>query len=81
MLGAVIGEARPVAVEGEELTLAYPFAAEFYKKKAESPDNRAAVGEALRALTAVRWRLSLSCATRPRPRIDPTTRSTPTRSE
>ena len=64
LLGAVIGEARPVEVDGEELTLAYPFSAEFYKKKAEDPANRAAVGEALG-----RWRVgaggcATSCATR-----------------
>jgi DNA polymerase III subunit gamma/tau len=57
LLGAVIGEARPVEVDGEELTLAYPFSAEFYKKKAEDPANRAAVGEALGALAGGRWRL------------------------
>ncbi len=57
LLGAVIGEAKPVSVDGEELTLAYPFAAEFYKKKAEDPANRAAVGEALGALAGGRWKL------------------------
>jgi DNA polymerase III subunit gamma/tau len=57
LLGAVIGEARPVAVDGDELTLAYPFTAEFYKKKAEDPANRAAVGEALGALAGGRWKL------------------------
>jgi DNA polymerase-3 subunit gamma/tau len=57
LLGAVIGEARPVAVDGEELTLAYPFTAEFYKKKAEDPANRVAVGEALGTLAGGRWRL------------------------
>jgi DNA polymerase-3 subunit gamma/tau len=57
LLGACIDEARPVAVDGEELTLAYPFAAAFYKKKAEDPDNRATVGEALGALLGGRWRL------------------------
>ncbi len=57
LLGAVIGEARPVEVDGEELTLVYPFSAEFYKKKAEDPANRATVGEALGALAGGRWRL------------------------
>jgi DNA polymerase-3 subunit gamma/tau len=57
LLGACIDEARPVAVDGEELTLAYPFSAEFNKKKAESPANRAALGEALGALVGGRWRL------------------------
>jgi DNA polymerase III subunit gamma/tau len=57
LLGACIVDARPVQVEGEELTLAYPFTAEFNKKKAESPANRAAVGEALGTLAGGRWRL------------------------
>ncbi len=57
LLGACIDDARPVAVDGEELTLAYPFSAEFNKKKAESPANRVAVGEALGTLAGGRWRL------------------------
>jgi DNA polymerase-3 subunit gamma/tau len=58
LLGALIAEARPVAVDGEDLTLAFAATAQFLKKKAESPSNRAAVGEALRAVTGGRWRLS-----------------------
>jgi DNA polymerase-3 subunit gamma/tau len=58
MLGAVIAEARPVAADGEDLTLAFAASAQFLKKKAEDPANRAAVGEALRAVTGGRWRLS-----------------------
>ncbi|HSZ14182.1 MAG TPA: DNA polymerase III subunit gamma/tau [Solirubrobacteraceae bacterium] len=57
LLGACIDEARPVELDGEELTLAYPFSAEFNKKKAESPANRAALGEALQTLAGGRWRL------------------------
>jgi hypothetical protein len=67
LLGACIDEARPVAVDGEELTLAYPFAAAFYKKKAEDPDNRATVGEALGALMGGRWRLSYELRDVPAP--------------
>jgi len=58
MLGACISEAVPVGVEGEHLTLAFSSAAQFHKKKAEDPTNRAAVSEALRAITGERWRLS-----------------------
>jgi DNA polymerase III subunit gamma/tau len=58
LLGAVIGEARPVAVDGEDLTLAFAPTEQFLKKKAEDPDYRAAVGEALRAVVGGRWRLS-----------------------
>jgi DNA polymerase-3 subunit gamma/tau len=67
LLGAVIGEARPVEVDGEELTLAYPFSAEFYKKKAEDPTNRATVGEALGALAGGRWRLRYELRDTPEP--------------
>ncbi len=58
LLGALIEEARPVAVDGEDLTLAFASTAQFLKKKAEDPANRTAVGEALSALTGERWRLS-----------------------
>jgi DNA polymerase III subunit gamma/tau len=58
LLGAVVCEARPVAVDGEDLTLAFSSTAQFLKKKAEDPANRAAVGEALRAVAGGRWRLS-----------------------
>jgi DNA polymerase III subunit gamma/tau len=68
MLGACLDEARPVALEGEELTLAYPFSAEFYKKKAEEPANRAAVGEALSALLGGRWRVRYELREAPEPR-------------
>ena len=56
LLGALIAEARPVALAGEELTLA--FSSTFLKKKAEDPANRVTVGEALRVITATRWRLT-----------------------
>jgi hypothetical protein len=59
LLGALIEEAEPVALEGEELTVAFAASAPFLKKKAEDPLNRAAVTEALVSLTGGgRWRLS-----------------------
>jgi DNA polymerase-3 subunit gamma/tau len=58
LLGALIAEAKPVAVDGEDLTLAFASTAQFLKKKAEGRDNRVAVGEALRAVAGGRWRLS-----------------------
>jgi DNA polymerase-3 subunit gamma/tau len=58
LLGALIAEARPVAVQEEDLTLAFSATAQFLKKKAEDPANRMIVGEALRAITGMRWRLS-----------------------
>src|SRR5262249_10542138 len=58
LLGALIAEARPVAAEGDDLILAFAASAQFLKKKAEDPSNRMTVGEALHAITGVRWRLS-----------------------
>jgi len=58
LLGALIADARPVGLEGDNLLLAFEQNAQLYKKKAEDPDNRAIVGEALRSVTGSRWRLS-----------------------
>jgi DNA polymerase III subunit gamma/tau len=58
LLGALIADARPAAVEGEDLTVAFASSAAFLKKKAEHPDNRAIVTEALGQVTGGRWRLS-----------------------
>ncbi len=58
MLGACIQEARPVDVKGEDLVVAFSTTTPFHKKKAESPDNRAAVAAALHDVTGRRWRLS-----------------------
>jgi DNA polymerase III subunit gamma/tau len=49
MLGAALGAARPVTVEAERLTVAFPPDAAFVKKKAEA--NRELVQQALRGLT------------------------------
>jgi DNA polymerase-3 subunit gamma/tau len=58
MLSAVLIDARPTAVAGEDLTVAFASSAAFLKKKAEHPDNRAIVSDALRQLSGGRWRLS-----------------------
>ncbi|HEX4564759.1 MAG TPA: DNA polymerase III subunit gamma/tau [Solirubrobacteraceae bacterium] len=58
MLAALIEQARPVALDGEELTVAFPSSASFLKKKAESGANRATVASALGDLAGGRWRLS-----------------------
>jgi DNA polymerase-3 subunit gamma/tau len=49
MVGAVLGDARPTALEGDRVTVAFPESAVFMKKKAES--NRELVEGALRGLT------------------------------
>jgi len=58
MLGALIQEAEPVALDGEELTVAFPSSASFLRKKAESNANRTIVASALGDLAGGRWRLS-----------------------
>jgi hypothetical protein len=58
MLSAVLIDTCPVAVVGEDLTVAFASSAAFLKKKAEHPDNRAIVADALRQITGGRWRLS-----------------------
>jgi DNA polymerase-3 subunit gamma/tau len=51
MLGALLAEARPVAVGERELTLAFPAGAAFLKRKAEQDDYRRTTVEALRTVT------------------------------
>jgi hypothetical protein len=49
MVGALLSEARPTALEGERLTVGFPADATFAKKKAEA--NRELVTGAIRGLT------------------------------
>jgi hypothetical protein len=49
MLGAALGAARPLALEGDRLVVAFPPDAAFVKKKAEA--NRELVQRALRGLS------------------------------
>jgi hypothetical protein len=58
LCGAVISDARPVSVSGQDLIIGFPTTAAFLKRQAEDPANRAIVTEALRQLTGGRWRLS-----------------------
>jgi DNA polymerase-3 subunit gamma/tau len=58
LIGALIAEAQPVAVTGDDLDVAFAATAQFLKKKAEDPANRAIVTEALGRLTGRRWRIS-----------------------
>jgi DNA polymerase III subunit gamma/tau len=49
MVGALLGDARPAALESDSLTVAFPSGAEFSKRKAEA--NRSLVQDSLRRLT------------------------------
>jgi DNA polymerase III subunit gamma/tau len=57
LLGAVIEDATPVALQDGELTLAFAPSSSFKKKKAEDAGNRAAIGEAIAALTGQKLRV------------------------
>jgi DNA polymerase-3 subunit gamma/tau len=57
LLGAVIEDATPVALDQKELTLAFAPSSSFKKKKAEDAANKAAVSEAIAALTGERLRI------------------------
>ncbi len=53
MLAATLEAARPVALSGQSLTLAFPAGGAFFKRKAEQEDYRRAAAEALRRVTGV----------------------------
>jgi DNA polymerase-3 subunit gamma/tau len=58
LLGALIAEAQPLRLDGQDLTLGFASTAQFLKKKAEDPVNRRTVAEALTAISSGRWQLS-----------------------
>ena len=58
LLGALIAEAQPVDVDGDEVTLAFAPSAAFLKRKAEDRAHYATVVEELRRVTGRRVRLT-----------------------
>jgi DNA polymerase-3 subunit gamma/tau len=62
MLAATLAAARPAALSGQALTLAFPTGAAFFKRKAEQDDNRRATAEAVKSVTgatvALRYELA-----------------------
>jgi DNA polymerase-3 subunit gamma/tau len=58
LLGALIAEAQPVDMDGDEVTLAFAPTAAFLKRKAEDRAHYATVAEQLRRVTGRRVRLS-----------------------
>lgn len=51
LCAGLLSTARPVALDADTLTVAFPEDQEFLRRKAENADMRACVGEALRAVT------------------------------
>jgi DNA polymerase III subunit gamma/tau len=62
MIAATLAAARPAALSGGALTLAFPADAAFFKRKAEQDDARRAAAEAVKSVTgaklALRYELS-----------------------
>jgi hypothetical protein len=58
LLCACLSEARPVELEGRELTIAFPMTGAFHRRQAEDPDRRAALIEGVRAITGLDVRLT-----------------------
>jgi len=62
MLAALLADARPVSLQGHDVTIAFPSDMAFLKKKAEQDEYRRATAEALRSVVgaslALRYELS-----------------------
>jgi DNA polymerase-3 subunit gamma/tau len=58
LCAGLLSAARPVAMGADTLTVAFPEDQEFLRRKAEAPDMRACVGEALRAVTGASLQVS-----------------------
>ena len=59
-LAAVLGEARPTALEGDTLTLEFPPTASFHRGVAEEPRNAGALADALFEVTGRRLALAFA---------------------
>jgi DNA polymerase-3 subunit gamma/tau len=57
MLAATLEAARPVTLNGEALTLAFPSGGAFFKRKAEQDDYRRAAADAVRSVTGASLKL------------------------
>jgi len=62
MLGALIENARPSALDRGELTLSWAESAAFYKRKAEDPACREQIASAIRTVTGSSLRLAYALA-------------------
>ncbi len=57
MLAALLADARPVALTGEDVTIAFPAGKAFLKRKAEQDDYRRVTADALRSVLGTGLRL------------------------
>jgi DNA polymerase-3 subunit gamma/tau len=67
LLAACLAQARPVAVDEQVVTIAFPSSADFSKRKAEQDDYRKATAEALRAVVGTPLALRYELRDEPEP--------------
>jgi hypothetical protein len=58
MLAALLEGARPSALSGDDLTLAWPHSSAFMKRSAEDPAKRELIARAIRSVTGASLRLA-----------------------
>jgi DNA polymerase-3 subunit gamma/tau len=58
MCAALLAEAQPIAVAGEQVTVGFPPTADFLRRKAEDETYKACVAEAVRTVTGSRVRMA-----------------------
>jgi DNA polymerase-3 subunit gamma/tau len=58
LVAAVLQSARPAQITGNELTIAWPESASFFKLKAEDPANKETIARVIRAVTGSSLRLA-----------------------
>jgi DNA polymerase III subunit gamma/tau len=69
MLAALLADARPVSLEGHDVTIAFPSDMAFLKKKAEQDEYRRATAEALRSVVGASLALRYELSDEPPPRV------------
>ena len=63
LLHGIVAPARPVALDGHDLVLAYDPGQAFFRRKAETTANREALAEVVRSLAGFQPRLRFELAT------------------
>ncbi|MDQ3678164.1 MAG: hypothetical protein M3401_15440, partial [Actinomycetota bacterium] len=58
LCAALLADAQPVAVDGEQVTVAFPATASFLRRKAEDETYRSCVAAAVRTITGSRARIA-----------------------
>ncbi len=65
LCAALLADAQPVAIDGDQVTVAFPASARFMRRKAEDDTYRTCVAEAVRTVTGSRARIGYVLAEAP----------------